>query len=322
MIVIILDDYQNAVRRLKCFPRLNGHQVQVFRDTVKDADQLVARLHDADAVVLMRERTAVTRELLKRLPNLKLLSQTGRGISHIDLQACTDHGVLVCATDISYPSAPAELTWALILCSLRHITYEAQRVKNGHWQSTIGIGLKDKTLGVFGLGRIGSLVAQTGSAFEMHVLVWGQERSLKQARELGYSIASSKSALFQNADVLTLHITLNENTRGIVTLEDLLLMKHNALLVNTSRADLICRGALVQALHQGRPGYAAVDVYEDEPVLGAVHPLLKLNNVLCTPHLGVVEETTYELYFGIAFDQVNAFAAGKPINVLNPEVLS
>lgn len=321
MKVAVLDDYQDAIRRLKCFSRLQSHDVAIFRDNVKNVDRLAARLHDANAVVLLRERTPVTRELIERLPHLKLLSQTGRGIAHIDLEACTEHGVAVCAADVSNPSSPAELTWTLILCSLRNVVYEARRLREGHWQSTLGTGLKGKTLGVFGLGRIGSLVAEAGKVFGMHVLVWGQERSLTKARALGYAVARSKSDLFQNADVLSLHVALNEKTRGIVALDDLLAMKTTALLVNTSRADLIAQDALVQALQRGRPGYAAVDVYEDEPVLEAAHPLLKMDNTLCTPHLGIAEQGTYELYFGIAFDQVNAFAASKPVNVLNREVL-
>lgn len=322
MKVAVLDDYQDAVRHLRCFSRVQQHDVVVFTDNVKGVDRLAARLHDATAIVLMRERTRVTREVLERLPNLKLLSQTGRGVAHVDLDACTRHGVIVSAADVSNPSAPAELTWALILASLRHVPYEVKRLKEGYWQSTLGVGLRGKTLGVFGLGRIGRLVAEAGRAFGMQILVWGRQSSLDTAGELGYSVAGSKRALFENADVLSLHVTLNDKTRGIVSLDDLLAMKETALLVNTSRAELISAGALVQALREGRPGYAAVDVYEEEPVLGAAHPLLGMDNALCTPHLGVVEETTYELYFGIAFDQVNAFAAGKPINVLNSEVLN
>jgi len=319
--IVISDDYQDIVRRLGCFPKLAGHQVRVFHDNEKDLERLAARFADAEALVLMRERTRITRPLLERLPRLKLISQTGRGIAHIDLAACTDHGVVVSAANVSSPSAPAELTWALILASQRHLPYEVQRLKEGYWQSTMGTGLNGATLGVFGFGRIGARVAEVGRAFGMHVIVWGREGSRERARIAGFEVAASKEALFEDSDIVTLHVLLNSETRGIVGPADLARMKLSALLVNTSRAELIAEGALVEALRSGRPGFAAIDVYEDEPVLGGRHPLLALENALCTPHLGVVEKSTYDLYFGYAFDQVNAFAAGSPIHVLNPEAL-
>ena len=321
MQIVITDDYQDIVRRLACFPKLAGHQVRVFHDNEKDLERLAARLADAEALVLMRERTHITRLLLERLPRLKLISQTARGIAHIDLAACTDHGVVVSAANVSSPSAPTELTWALILASRRHLPYEVQRLKEGYWQSTMGMGLNGATLGVFGFGRIGTQVAEVGRAFGMHVIVWGREGSHERARGVGFEMAASKEALFKDSDIVTLHVPLNSETRGIVGPADLARMKPSALLVNTSRAELIAEGALVEALRRGRPGFAAVDVYEEEPVLGGQHPLLALTNALCAPHLGVVELNTYELYFGYAFDQVLAFAAGRPINVLNPAAL-
>lgn len=321
MKIVITDDYQDFVRQLACFPQLAGHDVRIYHDNEKDIERLAGRLADAEALVLMRERTRITRPLLERLPRLKLISQTGRGIAHIDLDACTDRGVIVSAANVKSPSAPTELTWALILASRRHLAYEVQRLKEGHWQSTMGIGLKGATLGVFGFGGIGARVAEAGRAFGMRVIVWGRAGSRERAGHAGFEVAASQEALFADADVVTLHVLLCAETQGIVGPADLARMKPTALLVNTSRAELIAEGALVEALRRGRPGYAAVDVYEDEPVLGGKHPLLALKNALCAPHLGVVEGNTYELYFGRAFDQVLAYTAGQPINVLNPAAL-
>lgn len=323
MRVIIPDDYQDAVRHLDCFSRLAGHEVTIFNDTVKEIDALVERFRDAEALVLIRERTAITDALLARLPNLKLISQTGRGTTHIDVAACTRRGVTVTAGTGS-PYAPAELTWALVLAAARHIPQEVARLRAGRWQSPLGMlgtGLRGRTLGIWGYGKIGSLVAGYGRAFAMNVLVWGREGSLSRARADGFSTASDQNALFEQSDVLSLHIKLSQETRGIVTAADLARMKSGAILVNTSRAELIERGALEAALRAGRPGFAAVDVYEEEPVLGAAHPLLALDhleNAVCTPHLGYVEKDSYEDYFGQAFDQVVAFAAGSPIQVVNP----
>ena len=320
MNVIIPDDYQDAVRGLGCFAKLANHSVTVFTDTVKETEALAERLQAADAIVLIRERTRINEALLAELPRLKLISQTGRGTVHIDLAACTRRGIVVAAGSGS-PFAPAELTWALVLASRRRVAEEAARLRAGHWQSTLGAGLRGQTLGVWGYGEIGSLVAGYGRAFSMNVLVWGRDASLSRARADGCAVASDKQALLEQSDVLSLHLKLTPETRGILTDADLARMKPDALLVNTSRAELIERGALETALRIGRPGFAAVDVYEEEPILGATHPLLGLDNALCTPHLGYVERDCYELYFGQAFDQVIAFAEGKPINVVNPEVL-
>jgi D-3-phosphoglycerate dehydrogenase len=308
------------VRGLACFSKLAGHVVRVFHDTVREIDALVERFEAAEALVLIRERTLIRDELLARLPRLKLISQTGKGTSHIDVAACTRRGVAVAAGTGS-PYAPAELTWALVLASRRCIPQETARLSAGHWQSTMGFGLRGRTLGIWGYGKIGSLVAGYGRAFGMNVLVWGREGSRSRAQEDGYAVAADKTALFEQSDVLSLHLRLNEETRGIVTAGDLARMKEDALLVNTSRAELIETGALEAALRKGRPGFAAVDVYEEEPILGATHPLLAMDNALCTPHLGYVEKDSYELYFEQAFDQVLAFAAGNPIRVVNPEVL-
>lgn len=316
MRILIPDDYQDAVRGLACFSKLAGHDVTVFTDTVKEIDALAERLQPAEALVLIRERTRISDALLERLPNLKLISQTGKGTSHIDVAACTRRGVVVTAGTGS-PYAPAELTWALVLAALRHIPHEVARLRAGHWQSTLGTGLRGRILGIWGYGKIGSLVAGYGRAFGMNVLVWGREGSLSRAHADGYATAADRQTLFEQADVLSLHIKLDKETRGIVTAADLARMKSDALLVNTSRAELIEPGALETALRAGRPGFAAVDVYEEEPILGANHPLLALSNAVCTPHLGYVERDSYESYFGQAFDQVVAFAEGNPVHVVN-----
>lgn len=323
MQVLIPDDYQDAVRGLSCFEKLRGYDVTIQRDTTKEVDELVTRFGDADALVLIRERTAVGAELLSRLPRLRLISQTGRGVAHIDVEACTHHGVAVCVGTGS-PYAPAELTWALILSSARRIPQEAASLRAGGWQSGLGRTLRGRTLGVWGYGKIGSLVAGFGRAFGMRILVWGREGSLTRAAADGFETASSREDFLTTSDVISIHLRLEPATRGIVGIvsaSDLASMKRDALFVNTSRAELIQPGALVEALRKGRPGFAALDVYEDEP-LTADHPLLQLDNALCTPHLGYVEKDSYELYFGQAFDAVNAFAAGHPINVINPDALT
>lgn len=318
MRIVIPDDYQDAVRGLDCFALLDGHQVTVYHDTVKEVGTLAQRFEDADALVLIRERSPITAALLDRLPRLKLISQTGRGVTHIDVAACTRRGVLVCA-GVGSATATAELTWGLVLAAMRHLPQEIAHFKTGGWQHTLGTGLHGRTLGIFGYGGIGSVVAGYGRAFGMRVLVWGREGSLSRARADGYETAASQTALFASADIVSLHVKLNAETRGIVSRAHLDAMKPTALLVNTSRAELIAPGALVEALQAGRPGSAAVDVYEAEPVTD--HPLLHMANVVCTPHLGYVEKDSYERYFGAAFEQVNAFAAGTPINVVNPEAL-
>ncbi|MFW5453315.1 D-2-hydroxyacid dehydrogenase family protein [Thioalkalivibrio sulfidiphilus] len=318
MHIVIPDDYQDCVRELDCFQRLKGHRVTVYNDTVRDLDSLVERFSDAEALVLIRERTPITEALLERLPKLRLISQTGKGIAHVDLDACTRRGVAV-ATGIGAPYAAAELTWGLVLAAMRHIPDQVAAMRAGRWQTRLGTGLRGRTLGVFGYGKIGALVAGYGRAFGMNVLAWGREGSLERAAAAGIDTAESQEDLFARADVLCLHLGLNPGTRGIVRAEHLALMKPTALLVNTARAELIEADALVNALRAGRPGMAAVDVYEDEPVRD--HPLLHLDNALCTPHLGYVERDGYELYFGAAFDNVLAFAEGSPRNLSNPEVM-
>ena len=286
MKIAVIDDYQNAFRTLKCYAKLKDHEVMVYTDTEKEPARLAERLKDAEAVVLTQQRSRFPRAAIERLPKLKLISQTGRATAHIDVAACTERGIVVSAGGAGNPHATAELTWALILAALRHIPYEVRRLREGHWQSTLGIAVQHKTLGIYALGRIGSIVARVGQTFGARVLCWGREGSTARAREAGYEVAKSREAFFAGADILSLHLPLNKETQGIVTAADLALMKPSALLANTSRAGLIAQGALVNALKAGRPGMAAVDVYEDEPVLGAAHPLLKMDNVICTPHLG------------------------------------
>lgn len=318
MRIVIPDDYQDAVRGLDCFAKLVGHEVTVYHDTVTDVDVLAERFKDAEALVLIRERTAISEALLAKLPKLKVIAQTGKGMPHIDLAACTRHGVLV-TSGVGSSEATAELTWALVLAAMRHIPAEVASMKAGKWQNRLGTGLHGRTLGIFGYGRIGTMVAGFGRAFGMRVLVWGREGSLTRAAADGYETASSQQSFFEQADVLSLHIKLSKDTTGMVTAADLAVMKPTALLVNTSRAGLIEAGALEAALKAGRPGMAAVDVYETEPVVD--HPLLHMDNVICTPHIGYVEKDSYELYFGTAFDRLLAFIDGHPVEVANPDLL-
>lgn len=317
MHIVIPDDYQDAVRRLDCFARLRGHRVTVFRDSTRDEEELARRFAEADALVLIRERTAITATLLDRLPRLRYIAQTGRGTSHIDLAACARRGVLVSAGSGS-PFATAELTWTLVLAASRRLFQEAASLKAGGWQTNLGRGLRGRTLGVWGYGKIGSLVAGYGTAFGMRVLVWGREGSLGRARAAGVETAGSRAELLQSSDILSLHLRLTPETRGIIGPSDLGHLPAGALLVNTSRAELIQPGALAAGLRAGRPAFAAVDVYEEEPVSGASHPLLALDNALCTPHLGYVERDSYESYFGQAFAQLLAWADGKPTDLVTP----
>lgn len=325
MKIAIADDYQNAVPALDCFHLLDGHEVTVFNDTLTDIDALVERFQDSDALVLIRERTVITDELLERLPNLKLISQTGKISNHVNLADCTKHGVAF-AEGRGSPVAPSEFCWAMIMAASRQLVPYCSQLKAGHWQQSgaLGLGrtLSGLTLGIWGYGKIGKRIAQFGKAFGMNILVWGREASRGQAIADGFQAANSKAEFFQAADVLSLHLRLNDATRGCVELADLQLMKPDALLVNTSRAELIAPGALVDALHSGKPGFAAVDVYENEPVGSEMDALLALDNVLCTPHLGYVEQNGYELYFRIAFENVNAFFQGEAENIANPEVLN
>ncbi len=323
MNITILDDYFDTLRGLPCFRKLDGHAVTVWNDHVQDVDALAERLRDTEALVLIRERTQIRAPLIARLPKLRLISQ--RSVyPHIDVDACTEHGVILSSNQhAGTPSyAAAELTWGLVLAGMRRIPQAVQLLKQGTWQTGMGRTLRGRTLGIYGYGRIGAEVARYGAAFGMKVLVWAREASRQRARDDGWDVAPDKQAFFEICDVLSLHMRLVPDTRGIVTGADLARMKPSALLVNTSRAGLIEPGALVQALRAGRPGAAAVDVFESEPMTDPQHPLLQLPNALCTPHIGYVTEDEYETQFSDVFDQIVAYAAGKPIHVINPAVLA
>jgi D-3-phosphoglycerate dehydrogenase len=323
MKITVLDDYQNTIRTLRCYSKVAGHDVMIWNDHTKDVDVLAKRLEDTEALALIRERTPIRRPLLERLEKLRLISEVGV-YPHIDVETCTERGVIVSSSSMpGRPSyATAELTWGLIIAALRRIPQEMAALKAGRWQAyPIGIGLRGKTLGIYGYGKIGAVVAGYGKAFGMDVLVWGRETTLDKARADGYRAAANKEAFFEEVDVVSLHVRLIDATRGLVTASDLARMKPTALIVNTSRAGLIAPGALEAALRAGRPAMAAVDVYEDEPVLGATHPLLQMDNVVCVPHLGYVEHDGLETMFSTIFDQMLAYANGTPINVVNPEAL-
>ncbi len=320
MRITIPDDYQNCVRQLSCFSSLAAHEVTVFNDTVKDLPGLAARFADAQAIVLTRERTRISAELLDRLPDLKLISQTGKVASNIDVAACTARGIAV-VDGSGTATATAELTWALLLASRRNLVNEVNRLKSGQWQGSVGQQLFGQRLGIWSYGKIGQQVAHYGRAFGMKVWVWGREASCAKARADGFDVAASREVFFSDSDIVSLHVRLLPETCGLVLASDLARMKTSALLLNTSRAELIAPDVLAQALRQGHPGFAAVDVFEEEPILGAAHPLLQLPNALCTPHLGYVEADNYDRYFNIAFDNILNFAAGKPSNLVNPEVL-
>lgn len=315
MKIIIQDDYQNCIRNLAAFEKIKNHDVSIYADNIKDIDALAERFKDAEAIVLIRERTIINEALLKKLPHLKVISQTGKVAPHIDLEACKARGITVMDGHGS-GGATAELAMLLILAGLRNLFEECQRLQNGQWQGALGRQLSGRVLGVYGFGRIGEQIANLGKAFGAQVLVWGRENSLKNASDKGFKVATSKEAFFKECDVMSLQLRLTPETQGIVTLQDLSLMKKDALLVNTSRAELIESGALVTALKAGRPGFAAVDVYEEEPVFNRDNPLIGLPNCLCTPHIGFVEKDNYEAYFGIAFDNINAYCQGKPQNVV------
>ena len=331
MNIVILDDYQDAVRKLNCAVKLDAYPAKVYTNTVKGMGQLAVRLKDAEVIVLIRERTLISRQLIEKLPKLKMISQTGRVGVHVDVAACTERGVVV-SEGVGSPTAPAELAWALIMAASRRIPQYVAHLKHGAWQqaglksaampANFGLGsvLKGKTLGIWSYGKIGQLMAKYGQAFGMQVIVWGRDSSIERARADGFQTAASKAELFEQSDVLTLQLRLNEETRGIVTFDDLSRMKPTALLVNTSRAELIEPDALIAALNRGRPGLAAVDVFESEPILQG-HALLRLENCICTPHIGYVEQDSYEMYFGAAFDNVVNFIKGTPTNIVNPGAL-
>ncbi len=331
MNIVILDDYQDAVRKLKCASRLDAFPAKVYTNTVKGIGQLSIRLKDADVIVLIRERTAITRQLVDKLPRLKLIVQTGRVGSHIDVAACTERGIAV-AEGTGSPVAPAELTWALIMAAMRRLPQYIGNLKHGAWQQSglksaamppnfsLGQVLRGKVLGIWGYGKIGQLVAGYGKAFGMHVMIWGSEASRLKAAADGFVPAATREAFFEESDVLSLHLRLHEATQGIVTADDLSRMKPTALFVNTSRAELLQPDVLISALNRGRPGLAAVDVFETEPILQG-HALLRLESCICTPHIGYVEQDSYELYFGAAFDNVVNFIKGTPTNIVNPGAL-
>ncbi|KIZ46926.1 MULTISPECIES: D-2-hydroxyacid dehydrogenase family protein [Rhodopseudomonas] len=323
MKVSILDDYFDTLRTLPCFSKLREHDVTIFNDHVQDTEELAQRLRDTEALVLIRERTQIGAELLEKLPKLKLISQ--RSVyPHIDIAAATRLGIIVSSNMHSdTPSyAAAELTWGLVLSAMRQIPQQMAALQAGQWQIGVGQTLRDKTLGIYGYGRIGGVVAGYGRAFGMKVMVWAREPNLAQARADGYRIAGSKDELFAQCDVISLHMRLVEATRSIVTRGDLARMKQTALLVNTSRAGLIEPGALVDALRAGRPGMAAVDVFETEPLRNVDDPLLTMANVIATPHIGYVSRDEYELQFSDIFDQIVRYAHGEPSHVVNPDVLS
>ena len=331
MNIVILDDYQDAVRKLACAAKLDAYPAKVYTNTVKGIGQLSVRLKDADVIVLIRERTQLSRQVIEKLPKLKLIVQTGRVGSHVDIAACTERGIAV-AEGIGSPVAPAELAWALIMAAMRRIPHYVAHLKHGAWQQAglkaasmppnFGVGsvLKGKTLGIWSYGKIGQIIAGYGRAFGMRVIIWGRDGSRERAQADGFELAASKAELFEQSDVLSVHLRLHDETRGIVTLDDLSRMKPTALFVNTSRAELVESEALIAALNRGRPGIAAVDVFESEPILQG-HALLRLENCICTPHIGYVEQDSYELYFGAAFDNVVNFIKGTPTNIVNPGAL-
>ena len=322
MKIAVLDDYFDTVRTLDCFKKLAGHEVTIWNDHVQETDALAERLKDTEVLVLIRERTNIRAPLLERLPKLRLISQ--RSVyPHIDVDACTRLGIILSSDQhAGTPSyATAELAWGLLIAAARQIPQQMASLKAGNWQMGVGTTVRGKTLGIYGYGRLGKAVAEYGKVFGMNVLVWAREASLERARADGWAAASSKAAFFEQCDAITLHMRLVDATRGIVTAADLARMKPSAILVNTSRAPLIEPGALVNALRAGRPGFAAVDVYEEEPLQDTSHPLLNIPNVVCTPHIGYVTRDEYELQFSDIFDQITAYAAGTPINVINPDVL-
>lgn len=328
MNIVILDDYQDAVRKLECASRLEPYQAKVYTNTVKGLGQLSVRLKDADILILNRDRTQLNRALIDKLPKLKLIVQTGRIGPHVDVAACTERGIAV-ADGVGSPFATAELTWALVMAATRRLPQYIGNLKHGVWQQSglktssmppnFGLGtlLRGKTLGIWGYGKIGQLVAQYGKAFGMSVVVWGRPPSRERAILDGYGTAIGREEFFEQCDVISLHLRLNEETQGIVRAEDLGHMKPTSLLVNTSRAELIEPDALISSLNRGRPGMAAVDVFETEPILQG-HALLRLENCICTPHIGYVEQDSYERYFGAAFDNVINFIKGTPTNIVNP----
>ena len=327
MKIAVIHDYADMFRKNRAFSKLKGHEVLVHTDAYTDPARVVEQAAGCDALVLTQQRVPLTRQVIEKLPALKFISQTGGNVYHLDVAACTEHGIVVSAPSHGAGSGKnpysttAELAWALILASLRHIPFEVERLRQGQWQSTSGTRLFGKTLGIYAFGHIGAAVARVGRAFGMKVVCWGREGSTARAKAEGFEVAASRELFFESADVISLHLIGGKETRGIVTGTDLARMKPTALLVNTSRAPIIAEGALVAALEKGRPGFAAIDVYETEPVVGASHPLIKMKNVICTPHLGYCEDEQYEGIYGGAVNRLLAWIEGKPVDVINPEAL-
>jgi D-3-phosphoglycerate dehydrogenase len=327
MKIAVIHDYADVFRTSKNFNQLAGHDVRIYTNAYTDPARVVEEVKGAEALLLTQQRVPFTRAIAAQLPDLRFICQTGRNVNHLDIEACTDLGIVVSAGRLSSGSGgnpystTAEITWGLILSSLRHLPYEIERFKQGHWHSTVGTKLFGRTLGIYPFGHIGGAVARVGRAFGMKVVCWGREGSIARAKAEGFDIAPSREAFFEMCDVISLHLPGGKATKGIITAADLARMQPHALLVNTGRAPIIEEGALVAALQKGRPGFAAVDVYEDEPVTGANHPLLKLKNALCTPHLGYAESSSYESMYKLAVEQLLAWAAGKPVDVINPDAI-
>jgi D-3-phosphoglycerate dehydrogenase / 2-oxoglutarate reductase len=320
--IAVMDDYQDAFKKMRCYTKLQGHEVISYNTSEKDPLKFGQRAEGCDVVVLTQQRSFLPRPFIDNLPaSVKLLAQTGRNVPHIDSAACTERGIVISASGGGNSSPTVELTWALILASVRNLPTEVNNMQAGRWQTTAGIGLQGKTLGIYAYGKIGSGVAKVGKAFSMKVMCWGRDGSTAKARADGFDVAASRDAFFSESDIVSIHLPLNKETRGLITGADLALMKPAARLVNSSRAPIIAEGALIDALKKGRPGFAAVDVYESEPVLNREHPLVNMPNVICTPHLGYVTWETYELYYAAVVDNILAYAAGAPSNVANPEAL-
>ncbi|MBS1636876.1 MAG: D-2-hydroxyacid dehydrogenase family protein [Bacteroidetes bacterium] len=320
MKITILDDYQHIIKKLKCFQLLNGQNVQVLHQTEKDPEKLAAMLSDTQILVLTRERTEISEELLMLLPNLRLISQTGKISNHLKPEICSKYHVAV-AEGVGSPIAPAELTWTLLMNVIRQIPQAIDGMKAGKWQVNIGSSVYGKTIGIWGYGKIGQRIAQYAKVFGAKVLVWGSEKSMAKAVEDGFDKADTKAHFFKYADVITLHLRLNSTTQGIVKQSDLASMKDGAVLINTARAELIETGALHNILKSGKNIFVGLDVYDNEPIYNPDFELLKMPNVVCTPHLGYVEQNGYELYFSKAFENALNFINGQPTNIANPEVL-
>ena len=327
MKIAVIHDYADVFRTSSNFSKLAGHDVRIYTNAYTGPARVVEEVKGAEALLITQQRVPITRAIVSQLPDLKFICQTGRNVNHLDVKACTDHGIVISAGRISSGSGgnpystTAEIAWGLIISSLRHLPYEIERFKQGHWHSTVGTKLFGRTLGIYAFGHIGGAVARVGKAFGMRVVCWGREGSIARAKAEGFEIAPSREAFFEMCDVISLHLPGGPATKGIITAADLARMQPHALLVNTGRAPIIEEGALVAALQKGRPGFAAVDVYEDEPITGANHPLLKMKNALCTPHLGYAESTSYASMYKLAVEQLLAYADGKPVDVINPEAI-